>query len=710
MADLAARASTFAGRHQTARLRSAVERFLDVERDQLVLWLPVCLGAGVAAWFALDAPRSWLTLIAAAGAVAASALGLWRGGRAGAVLATGALAVAAGVALAWTRAELVAAPVLARPAIVRIEARVLRAERIEARDLTRLRLRTLRVLEAPLEVPPELRVNLAQGDVPAGLGAGAKVRLRARLMPPPEPAVPGAYDFARVAWFARLGATGRGFAPVQVLAAADTGEGIRTRLTRHIQERVEASAGGIAAALVTGDTGAIAEPDSEAMRGAGLAHLLSVSGLHLTAVVALTMWMVLRMLALSPWLALRVRLPLVAAGAAGLTAIGYTLLAGAEVPTIRSCIAALLVLAAMAVGREAITLRLVAAGALLVLALWPEAVVGPSFQLSFAAIVAIVALHEAGPVRRLFEKREEPRIARLVRGVGSLLLTGLVVEAALMPVAVYHFHKAGLYGALANIVAIPFTTFVIMPLEALALALDSVGLGGGAWWLTARALELLLWLAHRVSSAPGAVAALPAMPGGAFVLIAGGGLWLALWRTRWRIAGAAPILVGIGWALATPAPDLLVTGDGRHLAIRLGGTMALLRDRAGDYTRDTLAENGGVEGEPSWLTDRPEARCSRDLCLVARSAGGRRWTILATRSAYLVPAGRLIAACNQADIVVSERRLPARCRPRWLRLDRPALARTGGVAVTLATGHVRTVLTPGDAHPWRVSRSGGAAR
>jgi competence protein ComEC len=712
MADLAARASTFVGRLQTpARVRDIAERRLEAERDQLVLWLPVCLGSGIAAWFALDAVRSWLLVMAAAGAVAALAGAFWRGGRAGLTLAAGALAVVAGVALAWARAEQVRAPVLARPAIVRVEARVERLDRLAARGLVRLRLRVVKAVEARGPVPPVVRVNLAEGDVPAGLGTGATIRLRARLMPPPPPAVPGAYDFARVAWFGGIGATGRGFAPVEVIARGAGGEGMRSRLTRHVQARVAGSAGGIAAALVTGDTGAIQEPDAEAMRRAGLAHLLSVSGLHLTAVVGLTMLLVLRLLALSPWLALRVRLPLVAAGVAGVTAVAYTLLAGAEVPTIRSCIAALLVLAAMAAGREAITLRLVAAGALLVLALWPEALVGPSFQLSFAAITAIVALHEAPAVRRWFERRDEGRGMRLLREGGSLLLTGLVVEAALTPIAVYHFHKAGLYGALANIVAIPFTTFVVMPLEALALALDAIGLGAPVWWLVEWGLHLLLWLAHRVASAPGAVTALPAMPGGAFALVVGGGLWLALWRTNWRVAGVAPILCGIAWALATPAPDLLVTADGRHLAIRTGGTMALLRDRAGDYVRDTLAENGGLDGEPAWLAERPESRCSRDLCVVTREAGGRRWTILATRSAYLVPAGELIAACAKADIVVSERRLPRRCRPRWLRLDRPVLARTGGIAITLVSGGVRTVLSPGDAHPWRaISRSGAAAR
>jgi competence protein ComEC len=285
--------------------------------------------------------------------------------------------------------------------------------------------------------------------------------------------------------------------------------------------------------------------------------------------------------------------------------------------------------------------------------------------------------------------------------VASLLLTGLLVEFALMPIAVYHFHKAGLYGAFANIVAIPLTTFVVMPLEALALLLDMAGLGAPVWWLVQLALDALLWLAHLVAGAPGSVRSLPAMPAGAFALMVIGGIWIALWRTRWRRLGVVPLVVGAVWALTTPAPDVLVTGDGRHVAVRTAAGLALLRDRAGDYTRDMLAENGGVDGEPLLLADQPDARCSRDLCVTDVVAGGRTWRILATRSAYMVPIAELIAACRAADVVVSERGLPKGCMPRWLKLDRRALRRTGGVALTLGSGTVVTILKPGDRHPWR---------
>ncbi len=698
----------------------SIERWLEAERDQLVLWLPVMLGLGIALWLVLPDPLAWSVVALVAGGVSLAALAVGRGGRAGRALAAGAMLTAFGVLLIWARAESIAVVPIAAPVIARFEARVERVEPLAARDLVRLRLTPLRVIgdgrRPEPSLPAHLRINLASGDVPAGMNEGATIRLGARLMPPPGPAVPGAYDFARVAWFDGIGATGRGLAPVTVLTPGTRGSELglgrlRAALSLHIQHSAPGGAGAIAAALATGDQNAISEGDADAMRRSGLAHLLSVSGLHITAAVGAVMLIVGRLLALSPWVALRWRVPMISAGAGAVAAIGYTLLTGAEVPTVRSCVAALLVLAALMMGREAITLRLVAAGAFVVLVLYPEALAGPSFQLSFAAVAAIVSLHEHPAVKRWFGPHEEKRWRAIARGLLSLLFTGVVVELALIPISAFHFHRAGVYGSVANIIAIPLTTFVTMPFEALALVFDVIGAGCPFWWVTARSLDLLLWIAHSVAALPGAVASIPAMPTGAYALMVVGGLWIALWRTRWRRVGAVPLVIGATWALLTPVPDLLVTSDGRHAAIRTAaGNVAVLRDRTGDYTANTFAENGGIVGVPLLLSEQPDARCSRDVCLVQRSSGGRRWRILATRSGYFVPTEQLVPLCTTVDIVISDRNLPRACRPRWLKLNKAMLAKTGGVAVTFSTATVTTVNQPGDRHPWRINRSGAATR
>src|SRR5256886_16452460 len=245
----------------------------------------------------------------------------------------------------------------------------------------------------------------------------------------------------------------------------------------------------------------------------------------------------------------------------------------------------------------------------------PISLAGPSFQMSFMSVTAIVALHSTDWARKLFMRRDEGVLARLGRALLGVILTGLAVELALIPLALFHFHRAGLYGVGANIIAIPLTTFGIMPLEASALLFDAVGLGKPLWFLCGASIDGLLGLAHAVSSAKGAVALLPSMPTWAFGLMMAGFLWLCLWTTRARLLGFIPVVIGAVAAALAPSPDLLITGDGRHLAVIEGGTPLLLRDRAGDYVRSLFAEASGFDGDPDLLDGQPTSDCSHDACV-----------------------------------------------------------------------------------------------
>jgi competence protein ComEC len=653
---------------------------------------------GIAAWFVLGRPLDWGAFICLAAGLGLGgfALGRERSGRA---LGWLACAASLGCALVWARAEWVAEPRLERPVIASLEARVERVEPMVAKGTVRLTL-------APGDpaLPPRVRVSVDQDKAPEGLVRGATVRMRARLMPPPPMAVPGTYDFARDAWFRGIGAVGKSLGPVELAQPGPRGglDSVRQRLARHIHSRLEGGEAGIAIAFVTGDQNAVSQADAEAMRRSGLTHLLSVSGLHIAAVVAAAMFLSLKLLALSERLALRFNLVLVSAAVAAIAGIGYTLLTGAQVPTVRSCVAALLILAGIALGRDALSIRLIAVGALVVLMFRPEALAGPSFQMSFASVTAIVALHSTAWAHRLFQRRDDGIFMRVGRGVGALVVTGLAVEFALIPFALFHFHRAGLYGVGANIIAIPLTTFVIMPLEAGALLLDTVGLGRPLWALTELAISGLLRLAHLVAAAPGAVAMMPSMPPWAFGAIVAGLLWLCLWITRMRLLGLLSVAAGALAAWAAPTPDLLITGDGRHLVV-VGdnGVPLLLRERAGDYVRQLLAEASGFDGDPQDLGTTDLSICTYDACSAAMRKDGKEWRLLGLRSAYRIDWTQLTQACAGADIVVSDRRLPRGCVPRWLKLDAPALRRTGGLSVYLGSNpRVDSVADRVASHPW----------
>ncbi|AWW74841.1 metal-binding protein [Erythrobacter sp. KY5] len=698
-------------------LATKVEAFLAGAGFDRAPWLAVVFVAGILSWFALRNEWQWCAGIALSLLTALFALAAWRDRPERdhvrtALIACG-LVFAAGVSVIWLRSEMVGAEPIERPMIERVQGYVL--ERVDQPSQDRIRL-TLAVRDAANGQGRRIRVNVPLGvaqDATEGLDAGALaegavVRMRVRLMPPASPMLPGAYDFARAAWFKGLSGTGSVLGEVEVIEPAPQTSGIASMqraLSAHVRDRVDGSAGTIAAAFASGDRGAIAEADEDAMRDAGLTHLLAISGLHVSAVIAAAYFMALKLLALFPAIALRVRLPVAAAAIGALAGIGYTLLTGAQVPTVRSCAAAMLVLIALAMGRDALSLRMVAVAAAFVLLLWPESVIGPSFQMSFAAVLAIVALHSSGPVKAFLAPREEHWPRRFGRGVFMLFVTGLVIEIALMPIVLFHFHRAGLYGAFANVLAIPLVTFISMPLIAVALAFDIVGLGAPFWWLVETSLKALLTIAHFTASQPGAVKLMPQMSGLTIALFVGGGLWLALWSGRARLLGFVPAGLATALLLFTPIPDVLIGREGRNVGITIeddDGSLRLLslRDSRSSYSRDNLLELASVQSEPIPLAQWDGAQCSTEFCTLVIERGGRTWSLLLARNRDLIEERSLSAACERADIVVADRFLPRSCQPRWLKADRRLLSRTGGLALNLEDGEVSSVAEGQGGHGW----------
>lgn len=686
-------------------LADRVEHFLGHAGFDRAPWLTVAFACGIGSWFMLDRPWQWASAIGLALIGMTAAAAIWRGSedRAATRLAVVSvlLVFAMGVGVIWSKSALVGAAPIERPIVTMVDGRILERQEQPAEGRVRI---VLAMRDAGSGQAMKVRVNVPLESATSDMVEGAQVRLRARLSPPAPPLVPGGYDFARRAWFDGLSATGSALGPAKVVRpAGDDGQLARWQraLAAHVRDRVSGSEGAIAAAFASGDRGAISAADEEAMRDSGLTHLLSISGVHVSAVMAAAYLLAARLLALWPWFALRFRIPLVAATAGAVAGIGYTLLTGAEVPTVRSCLGALLVLAALAIGREPLSLRMLAVAAFAVLLLWPEALVGPSFQMSFAAVLAIVALHESRWVKAFLAAREEAWMSRQARRFAMLVVTGLVIEAALTPIVLFHFHRAGLYGAFANVVAIPLVTLVSMPAIALGLLLDLAGLGAPAWWVTDRSLALLLEIALWTAAQPGAVKLMPQVGPGTFALFVAGGLWLALWHGRVRLLGLVPGAIGAAMLAVTPVPDVLVTPDGRQVGVAgEGNRLLLLRETRSSYVRDNLLETTGLSGEPVPLASAPGARCSREFCVVTLRRDGRDWTLLMARNRERIEERALAAACEQVDIVVADRWLPASCRPRWLKADRRFLEKSGGLAIYLAEERIDTVAAGQGEHGW----------
>ena len=704
-----------------SRLSSGLERLFEAERNQLPLWLPVGLIAGISAWFWLPDRPGWIAFLAASLALAlglAVAAGWTRWGRA---LSIFALAAALGCGLIWWKAERAAAPRLAREQLMVFIARIESVQALAAE-------RTVRLVVSPLErlpregqaalpppsaetaLPARLRVNVDEADAADTLVPGATVRIRAWLMPPAPMAAPGAYDFARTAWFQRIGGSGRALDIAMVSPPSTQGwrariADWRQRLAAHVRARLGGDAeGGIAAALATGDQFGIPEADAEAMRRSGLAHLLSVSGLHLTAVVGAVMLLTLKLLALSPMLALRFRLVLVAAAVGALAGIAYTLLTGAEVPTVRSCIAALLVLAGIALGRDALTLRLVAVGALVVLLLWPESLPGPSFQLSFAAITAIVALHEHPRIQALLSRRDEGIVARS----GRLMLG-------------HAPHRPGRRDRPGADRPVPFPP------------------GRPLWRCRKRHRHPAHHLRHHAARGAGP-AVRPGRPRRALLVADRQGPGLPALAGPRGVRRARRRCPAAGDAARRLRPD----GGGRSVDLPVADALAPARPRSGRPRRGLGA--GDACARPHrhrrWPPPRPaHSKAASWRCFGRRRAtiSARPWpsfpppspNIASSSSCRPPPAARtcapptstaaaaaggsssparrsssagtqMVRACAEADIVVADRLLPRACTPRWLRADRAFLRRSGGLSIVLGDSpRVATVADQVGRHPWR---------
>ena len=407
----------------TTWLGEQIER----QAERWSLWTPVAMGLGAGLYFTLSRePQAWVALaMLPVAAVLAIAATRWSRGRAmTAVLVLIAFGLA-GFALAKLRTESVKAPVAGASG---------RPERLEGWVVDvwspgaggqRLLIAPARIGDwAPPATPARVRVTLRGGYLP---GPGEPISLLAVINTPPPPASPGAYDFARDAYFESVGGVGFALGPASTweapvvppwrLRATMQINAWRWALTRRIVDTLGMRTGGLAAAMTTGHEAFIPKAEVDDLRVAGLAHIISISGLHMAIVGGFVFAIVRFGVAAWPWLALRIHGKKLAAGLALAAVLAYLVLSGWPPPAERSAITASVAFGAILVDRQAISLRALAIAAILVMLLQPEAVTQPGFQMSFAATAGLVALAELWP-RPVRERSTSPGRSASCRGCG----------------------------------------------------------------------------------------------------------------------------------------------------------------------------------------------------------------------------------------------------------------------------------------------------
>jgi competence protein ComEC len=631
------------------------------QSDRWTLWTPVSLGLGSALYFSLPRePQSWTALVCGLTVLALLTLAMRhsgpRGFTAALVLVTCAIG---GFGVAKLRTDQVKTPVApAGSQPQRLEGWVL--------DVASPGQGGQRLLIAPARIgnwrpeatPMRVRVTLRSGYIPA---PGEPISLLAIINAPPPPASPGAYDFARDAYFNSVGGVGFALsspvtwdtlqAPPWRLRWTMKVNALRWALTQRIVNELGPVSGGLAAAMTTGHEAFIPKSQVDDLRAAGLAHIISISGLHMAIVGGFAFAFARLGIAAWPWLALRVPGKKLAA-VIGLAAIGgYLVLSGAPSPAERAAITASVAFGAILVDRQAISLHALALAAMAVLLLRPEAVTEPGFQMSFAATAALVALAEIWP--RPVREINTPWPIRVVQGIAAWtaasLAASFVAGLATGPFAMQHFNRVSTWGLVSNLATAPISSFLMMPGLALGAALTPIRLGAAPLAVAGLAIALMNQVAHAAASAP--YAQLIVASGPAWTLPAAflGLLMLCLWRGPLRWAGL-PFALAVILVPKPTAPDAWVSADGAAVAVRAGREAILLRPDVKLFGAELWARRRGlVPLETEEARDHAFA-CDHWSCLAAPRAPlkiSAAWNV----KRPLRP-GRLEELCAASEVVI----------------------------------------------------------
>ncbi len=674
------------------------------ERERWVLWVPVFIGVGIAAYFGLASePPPW---VGAAGLTAAILARIALKARPPAAMAAVCVSLAfLGFSAAQLRVAIVSAPAVPRE----IDRAVVQGRACEMTLLPngyRVYLDHLAVDGMAAESAPR-RIRLRVSGATAVEHVGQWVQLTAAVGPISAPVAPGAFDFQRDVFFERIGAVGFAFgAPQPIAPRHQVGlldslpcrlSALRLDIADRIRAVLPGDTGAIGVALITGDQGAISKPVLQSMRDSGLAHLLSISGLHIGLVAGILFVTIRRLLCLIPRVALHYPIKKWGAVAALVGTLFYMLLAGAPVPTVRAYIMASMFLLAVILDRTAISMPPVAWAAVVVLLASPEELIGPSFQMSFAAVVALIAAYESTEAARLRWRAESGWSRRTSLYVAGLVFTSLIATLATGPYAVYHFNRLATYGVVANMIAVPLTGLWVMPWAVLATSLMPFGAEHLALVPMGWGIDGIVAIANQTSQLPGAAVVLPTLPIAGLSLITLGGLWLCLWQRPWRFAGVAAIVLGGATIAFARSPDLLVAEDGRLFAIADPAGHLLLSTDTDEFVADTWLRRSGVSGVGTLPEDGYGAdgrlACDSSGCIYA--AHGRRIAVVRQPAA-------LFEDCQLADVVVSLEPVRVPCRAATV-IDRFDLWRNGAYAIWVGDDgaiDVRSVREMRGDRPW----------
>lgn len=665
------------------------------ERHNWFLWVPVLFGIGICSYFALPKePSIWVGINALV--FSSSLLIATRKQPFFFLIILTFFIIVAGFANANWRAIRQASPVIPKlEEPVSIIGTVTEVEHLPSGKRIFVTPKKIRNV-SPEDTPKRIRLTVRTED--NGAKPGDLVSIFGMLSPPPIPVYPGAYDFARISYFNQIGAIGYSLAPIRILETGDAHSfstllaTIRKTIADRILEDIGKENGSIAAALLVGESGAISKDVYKDIRAAGLAHLLAISGLHLSLVVGIFYLFSRRLFALSETLTLHFNIKKWAAICGLFGSLSYLFLAGMPIPAQRASIMAGMVLLAILIDRNPTPMRCVAWAALIILVFEPESILSPSFQMSFAAVIALISGYRALAALMRYWGESLPEHTRSMYAKLGLYVYGIIASTviaglATLPFSIYHFNNYSAYSILANLVAIPATTFWIMPWGVLALLLFPLHLENLALVPMQWGIGLVIDTAQYIASMPHASSMVPTMPPVALGIVALGMCWLLLWEKKWRLAGIPFIIAGMATIFFTPTPDMVIDQKGKLYAVKnQKKELVFNNNRLAHFTRHIWMQRSGQE-KTIPLSERTGLDCDSSQC---------DFETRHTRVSFIHDPTLLSQACKNADIVVNLTYLPKGCWNGSYAITRKELIEKGTHAIWIEDKQHVKVKTVGD--------------
>lgn len=676
---------------------TALADFFAHQEENKLVWPSIFIGLGAALYFSLsfEIPYPFVAGLSVFGFSLYGAAFLWyrrasdREIRFLVCLCAAAVAlVIAGLAVSSFKSWWVGTPMVVdeikRP--VKISGVVDHIERNDVSRTVRIDIGEILIERWSKEQTPKIVRLTVRTKVPELLKAGDTVSMLAKLNPAPAPVLPESYDYARHSYFESIGATGFAVTPVTFVAtASDEGfsnglENLRQAVSKRIEKSVQGPSQGIVVALMTGERASISDEDWQSLRASGLAHIISISGLHVALVAAPVFFLVRLFLAMIPAISLRMDVKKIAALAALLVCALYVGFVVPSVPTTRALLMTGVALLAIMMDRSPFSMRLVGFSALLILIFSPESIWSVSFQMSFAAVTALVVV--AGWMRPTWSAfyREGGVIRKGLLWLGGALLTSFVASLATMPFVFYHFQQIVNYSILGNMLAMPVSGFLIMPMVILSFVLMPFGLESYSLEVMSFGVDLLLEIARFVEQLPYAMISAHMVSPWFLYLIVIGSLTIILFQGAWRFVGVVAILCGIGVGFIDVRPVVLVSQDGQLVLIRDGDHGFISSNRSGRFLREAWQKQLGLTGDTDVFPKEGRIELSSGGSIGCDSRGCRI-EVGGQRIAYGRSLDALANECTWANVFVSSSVVsPQMCGTVDV-FDKRSLRRQGAVAL-----------------------------